>query len=243
MKRSSPLRKAAILPESIHRQLNMYALAASAAGVGGLALAQPAEAKIVYTPAHVAIHKNHPLPIDLNHDGIKDFVLNQMSTHTTSYNFSSLALITEEKKLEANKVIGGEKTGASALAAGVEVSGGKSFQYGVVPMAAFRCTYSFKNCKFIGPWAGGGKGVKNRYLGLKFFIKGSVHYGWARLNVAQNHNGSPKATLTGYAYETVANKSIITGKTRGPDAATVRPATLGRLAAGASANPAGRRSE
>jgi hypothetical protein len=33
----------------MHHQLNMYALAASVAGVGVLALAQPAEAKILYT--------------------------------------------------------------------------------------------------------------------------------------------------------------------------------------------------
>jgi hypothetical protein len=38
------------LSDSVHHQLNMYALAASAAGVGILALAQTAEAKIIYTP-------------------------------------------------------------------------------------------------------------------------------------------------------------------------------------------------
>ena len=40
------------LSDSVHHQLSLYALAASAAGVGVLALAQPADAKIVYTPAH-----------------------------------------------------------------------------------------------------------------------------------------------------------------------------------------------
>jgi hypothetical protein len=49
MKRSSGPRKTANFSRSIHQQLNMYALAAGAAGVGVLALAQPAEAKIVYT--------------------------------------------------------------------------------------------------------------------------------------------------------------------------------------------------
>jgi len=37
------------LSQSVQRQLNMYALAAGAAGVGALALTQSAEAKIVYT--------------------------------------------------------------------------------------------------------------------------------------------------------------------------------------------------
>ena len=40
--------------------------------------------------------------------------------------------------------------------------------------------------------------------------------------------------LTGYAYETVPNKPIITGKTTGPDVITLDPATLGHLAQGAS---------
>ena len=48
-------RKTAKLSESIHQQLSMYALAASAAGVG--MLAQPAEAKIVYTPVHHVVWK------------------------------------------------------------------------------------------------------------------------------------------------------------------------------------------
>jgi hypothetical protein len=44
MQRSSrPIRTSAKLSDSLHRQLNMYALAASAAGVGLLAFAQPTE--------------------------------------------------------------------------------------------------------------------------------------------------------------------------------------------------------
>src|SRR5208337_4365554 len=59
------------LSDSVHHQLSMYALAASAAGVGMLALAQPAEAKIIYTPANENIGPTTYL--DLNHDGINDF--------------------------------------------------------------------------------------------------------------------------------------------------------------------------
>ena len=49
MERSSGPRMTAKLSESVHHQLNMYALAAGAAGVGVLALAQPVAAEIVYT--------------------------------------------------------------------------------------------------------------------------------------------------------------------------------------------------
>src|SRR5215831_13221256 len=73
MKRSSQPRTAAVLSKSVNHQLNTYAVAAGAAGVGLLALAPPAEAKIIYTPAHVNV--TGPLPVDLNHDGIVDFYL------------------------------------------------------------------------------------------------------------------------------------------------------------------------
>jgi hypothetical protein len=63
------------LSNSVDLRLNMYALAASAAGVGALALAQPSEAEIVYTPAHVTVGINKTIPLDLNHDGKADFRL------------------------------------------------------------------------------------------------------------------------------------------------------------------------
>ena len=69
MKRSA--RTPSQLSESLHKWLNAYALAASAAGVG--VLAQPAEAKIVYTPAHRLISVGQVAKLDLNHDGIADF--------------------------------------------------------------------------------------------------------------------------------------------------------------------------
>ena len=52
---STRSRNTAKLSTSLSHNLNMYALAASAAGVGVLALASPAEGKIVYTPAHKSI--------------------------------------------------------------------------------------------------------------------------------------------------------------------------------------------
>ena len=75
MKESIRSRKTAKLSTSLSHNLNMYALSASAAGVGVLALASPAEGKIVYTPAHKSIIPNHTIPLDLNHDGIIDFAI------------------------------------------------------------------------------------------------------------------------------------------------------------------------
>jgi hypothetical protein len=49
-------------------------MAATAAGMGALASAPSAEAKIVYTPAHEKISENM-VSLDLNHDGVTDFTL------------------------------------------------------------------------------------------------------------------------------------------------------------------------
>jgi len=73
MQRSSRLRATAEVSKSLHQQLKMYALAASAAGVGVLSLPPTANAKIIYTPAHAKVFLGHPVALDLNHDGIGDF--------------------------------------------------------------------------------------------------------------------------------------------------------------------------
>jgi hypothetical protein len=72
-----PSGKPAKLSESTNHQLHMYALAAGAAGVGVLAVAQSAEAKVIYTQTHVVIGTNHIYSLDLNHDGIADFKIDR----------------------------------------------------------------------------------------------------------------------------------------------------------------------
>src|SRR5579863_1553594 len=85
-------RKSSTLSDSLQRHLNAYALAASAAGVGVLTLAQSSQAKIVYTPAHVTIGYGgvHTFSLDLNHDGIADFALDA-SAVGPSYSLNAYA--------------------------------------------------------------------------------------------------------------------------------------------------------
>jgi hypothetical protein len=58
MRNPGRLHTPASLPASLDQHLNLYALAAGAAGVSLLAFAQPSEAKIVYTPTHKVIGTN-----------------------------------------------------------------------------------------------------------------------------------------------------------------------------------------
>jgi hypothetical protein len=61
------------------RLMNACALAAGADGVSLLALAQPAKAEIIYTPANLTIPLKNPVLLDLNHDGTADLSFYQYS--------------------------------------------------------------------------------------------------------------------------------------------------------------------
>jgi len=230
-------RHPAIVSCGLEHRLRMYARAASATGVGMLALAKAGEAKIVYTPAHVAINSDSNVPLDLNHDGVVDF--NFTNTHVSSYsNFWLLSVA----PAQANEVWGhtdNSYDAASALFRNVRVGDNQHFAAGRRAMA----TLGTHSATCEGPWAN----VHHRYLGLKFAIKGQIHFGWARLNVSCPYAGSGiQGTLTGYAYETVPNRPIVTGKRRGANemgegsqsagSPTSSPsaAGLGRLARGAA---------
>jgi hypothetical protein len=220
------MKRPAQLSESLHHQLNAYALAASAAGVGVLALTQPVEAKIIYTPAN----KTCRCRLDVNHDGkmdfdIKDFGSSPRATGTHPFFISSVLSVGGLNR--ANRIWGYSRV-ASALSSGVRIAASPKFKKNNNGMAEWfiQGTSVTTRSGVGGPWAN----VQNRYLGLKFIsVTGKMHYGWARLNVSVTPGQQIIATLTGYAYETIPNKPIIAGKTHGKD-----DATLGRLAQGAS---------
>jgi len=77
---------------SVHRQLTFYALAAGAAGVGMLALAQSAEGKIIYTKTNVSLFP-FGAPLDLNNDGISDFYFLAHQMGTTGDQVSSVRIV------------------------------------------------------------------------------------------------------------------------------------------------------
>jgi hypothetical protein len=255
-------RMASRLSTNLDKNLVSYAIAAGAAGVGLLALAQPADAKIVYTPAHKNIGTK--TFIDLNHDGINDFKITLIRTshceggctttglrHGTAFN-ATYFFLNAFGVAKDNQVYGQGKL-ASALPAGVQVGPKSKFPGGNL-MAEVNAASGNRQGS-SGAWVGTGDGVQHKFLGLKFKIEGKIHFGWARFNVTVPAQGATiQATLTGYAYETVPNKPIITGKTKGPEAdgeatsASVSVplpalASLGLLARGCSGLVAWRRRE
>jgi hypothetical protein len=211
---STKERATARLAEDLERKLLSYATAATAAGVGMLACSLPAEAKIVFTSIFVEIAPKALVNLDLNGDGIADFQFSNNSSSGTSGGLirRKLHLIPQNQR---NAIWGGTSRGfpiASALAPGVVVGPKGKFQQGAKLMAT--AGYGFGTAgpfyTSYGPW----REATHSYLGLRFTIGGQTHFGWARLNVASTAKGV-YAAVTGYAYETVPNKPIVTGKTSG----------------------------
>lgn len=237
--------------DSVHYQLTTYALAATAAGVGMLALAQPVEAKIVYTPANKHLGPHQSFPLDLNHDGKVDFKLTNFASCGTDQCHYNLL----QKPAIDNSVMGyffvSQLLLASALKRGSRIGPGAAFHNGTAGLVEIVYSEGPGSTDVFGPW----NNVQDRYLGLKFKIQGQTHYGWARLNVEVSKT-KISATLTGYAYETIPNKPIIAGTTEGPDEGnvdeanpatlnepTLQPASLGLLAMGSNGLSIWRREE
>jgi hypothetical protein len=238
----SAVRPAATLSTNTDKRLLGYVTAATAAGVGALAMAQPAEAKIVYTPSDIPITVNGPaVQLDFNHDGVAEFSFingegfdparGARPPEGSSARFLNIYAVLPGNSVGAITSFTKE-TCAAELGPGRKVGPDRNFQQGVIPLFAIAGDYTSPgtlNC----PW----QGNKGGFLGLKFVLQGQTYYGWAHITL-----GAVPA-LTGYAYENAPNTTILTGDTHGADVrsdATApallldpEPAGLGALALGA----------
>ena len=202
------------------------------------ALAQSAQAKIVYTATNTKI-ENSTVPLDLNNDGTNDFSFVQFA-----YNGGQWQHFYIDALAQGNSILHDfEKghAGAGALRPGMPIGPHRPF---VADQDILANCGSISGTRFI--TSGNWNDVHNRYLGLRFSINGETHYAWARLTVTGK--GGIGATLTGYAYETVPNRPIVAGQTSGTYSAgsddddgdnvraSIPPAatTLGALALGAA---------
>jgi hypothetical protein len=242
------------LSAKLDKNLLAYALAAGAAGVGVLAVAEPAEARILATPVNVPITENGGIiQFDVNRDGIPDFGLSpniyEFADAPPMGNFSSLLRVVpaqagnEVWAVSSNLVNTNEC--AAAVRGGMRIGGDRQFKSGALIMLVANGSETRGRSSHC-PW----NGTHSPYLGLKFMIDGQVHYGWARVIAAVR-----SVTLTGFAYETIPDKPIIAGATTDGDdnnlpatpAALVvpstRPASLGILAMGSSGLAAWRRQD
>ena len=222
--------------KNLKQGVNWYALAAAAAGVSVLALAQPARSEVVVT------RKTIPLAgeltyLDINNDGTNDFEF----YNYFSFGSAFLALRGAVPGQGGAVVIGASGRYASPLMLGANVGSSANFAASstfVVMEKGVRVGYP--NEKLYGPWGGN---AKNRFLGVRFRIDGELHYGWVRITAFTQPAGTWGATITGYAYETTPNEKITVGIARNgasdsqalnaPEA--MNGPSLGMLAQGAEA--------
>jgi hypothetical protein len=246
--------KSSRVTERLNPILDARLIAYMAAGMGVVTMAQSADAKIVYTPANIAIGRNTHVSVDLNNDGLPDFTFSNFQTQNAPLGFKTF-LLSVKPDWKANRVVyfhsskGRGRTCAADLPARQQVGPQAAFQPGYSQVLLEESTGSAYSTVRYCPWAG--TQTRKGYVGVKFNIGGQTHYGWIRLTVA----GFSSATITGYAYETVPNKSISTGATSGPAKVSAlapadvprltppEPASLGLLACGAEGIAIWRRDE
>jgi hypothetical protein len=228
----------------------------SQCGRGELVFPKPADAKSVYTRSHHVIGHLGSYNLDLNNDGKTDATIFETNHSTTEAGQLTRLIVAPGA---SNVVKGYPLWGsygtrlpfASAVRPGQKI-GGSQTRFGYVapaPMAA-AATVAGGPAYSYAAW-GNLPLIPYRYLGVKFQIHGKTHYGWARM-IVKVSGVDITATLTGYAYETVPNKTIVAGKKI--DSAymelsrelasrdtSVEPAGLGRLAQGATGLAAWRR--
>jgi hypothetical protein len=267
-------RKPSTLNTNLNKALISYVAGACAAGVASLAGAMPAEGEIIYTPTNTPILVGSPVSLDLNNDGVADFVLSMnlnaavrrpsctvctfgqhgslkvgpehagnaiWGVSSSVYKIGSNLRRRKQQQKKPNTV----QEAAAPVAWGEVVGNGpeRSFQSQALPMDSSNSFYYFGGGGTINSFGAWGKGRKftGPYLGFKFLIDGEIHYGWARVDVNAKFLDL-SATLAGYAYESVANRPILTGFTHGTlDASSdvsqqVQPpvaGSLGHLAIGA----------
>jgi hypothetical protein len=220
--------------------------------MGAITVAQSSEAKIVYTPANITIGRNAGhVPVDLNNDGIPDFEFSNYQTQVAPLGFRNFFL-NVKPAWKANGVVdyfnSKNMACASALPAHHQVGPQDQFQANSSFLLERSTGSAYSTVQFC-PWAG--PQSHKAYLGVKFNIGGQIHYGWIRMTVS----GFSSIAITGYAYETVPNKSISTGATSGPVRVGVlapaevprltppEPASLGILARGSEGLALWRREE
>jgi hypothetical protein len=174
--------------------------------------------------------------IDLNHDGLNDLLIREIPYEKAGFSSAnSLQAVPQGGGVK----IGLEPTRAAAMALGSKIGAPDLFSAGPAVM------FNVYGIYYFGSWAYSGT---SKYLGIRFQVDGQTHYGWARLTVKFGYFSYIDALLTGYAYETQADKPIRAGDMGSADAdsapiAELSPAgskplaTLGALALGAEAIP------
>lgn len=201
-------------------------LKAYAAVAGAVTASSAANAQIVYTdiiPDTTVNTINGDYQLDLNNDGIADFAIAYQQVPIT---FGTTGGGTAQYTYDIIAAAGNNPATNQIDTSLVRSTANPGFPQTVSHVAAtpigptnlWFSGYGTGNTHFLaaassydpttynwGDW----NGAVDKYVALKFDILGQTHYGWARLDVAQNANAF---TIKDYAYNVTPNTIINAGE-------------------------------
>lgn len=158
--------------------------------------------------------------LDLNNDGTTDFKI-QIYTNTTigvyfpgygTYSLPGanllLAIAEDDNAIAASPGPGSDYIYPYAIADGDAINDDLQFYGTSFDQASmiYSLMYSGTQIFSQGEWFGGQSG---KSLGLRLSVDGNEHYGWVRLDVADDNQ---EFTVLDYAYNTIADESIDAGQ-------------------------------
>lgn len=217
--RTGRLKQNTSISAPLDRRLLSYTLAAGAT----LAASTPSQAEVLFTPNNSFLRPPSSLVIDLNHDGVADFLLKVreifLTTSSFAYGFAGRATV---YGLGPSKQFEGSAFWAlKPLKRGNRIGNQVAFHpYGI--LASGR-PY----------WNGPFDNLQNRFLGVKLVVNGEVHFGWIGFRRVDARK-TVQVTLAGWAYETEPGKAILAGDIgNGISPSTyIRPTSLEILSTG-----------
>jgi hypothetical protein len=231
----------AALPEDVNKRLTAYALAAGAAGVGVLALVEPARADIITVTTPIPLNCcnnqytwNGFTPLVINGKDVLNFS-NSFTIFPTGRVPSGVATGQTLRILPSRGVAPGAGVLVGPLAKGALIGprqpfAGSAFLEGVGGHATSHGGFVRGG---TGPWYG-----KSGYLGFKFLSNSKTYFGWAHLIPPTAGGRGPRGgSISEFAYDTVPGQAIEAGQT----SAIPEPGTLSLLALGAAGVAALRR--
>jgi|SRR5690606_25221197 len=156
-------------------------------------------------PDFISTNLGDSFNLDLNNDQIVDFTLSSSNNDSGDWFFIASNPLMKNSIISAapwysNPVplnLGMEIFNLRGYKDGEFYETTSFFYFGSCPGGDSICPYDWKN-------------KNNRYLGLKFIIKGEIYYGWVRID-----SFSPSQwVIKDYAYNATPEKPILAGQTK-----------------------------
>jgi Secretion system C-terminal sorting domain len=196
------------MKKSLQSRLKTYSSVAA-----GVLVASSAGAQIVYTDVNPDVTLNtfpNSYNIDMDGNTITDFSLALYSTSISTFHKNQVFFnpaVSTNSFITSNSYVGVLNLNSAIGPTGSFENLG--FHRNMASFYSFTGggnTYSYTK----GNWTGSNT---DKYIGVKFDISGSAHYGWIRLDasLAIPYNGAWSVTIKDFAYNSVAGASILAG--------------------------------